>query len=318
MIKQAYDRDSVRQYVEAVRGVLGADQLQDATAAAAQVIPGAGDPQAKVSAALPDDSTAEPSSGGAESQVVPYLSRDPTVSLVQSALEGALREHGVIDQPPVDRSRWATIAREAEALLHPGNFSPDDPDWVIKIAESMLGRLAKGNHPFNPRPAEHAISDSARLVVGGDWGTALPGPRAAQRSPRSWARLLAGDTGAGPGRGDVMVAQRQSRHVQRWLRLLRDAARRPAVRRPALRRRRGDQFLPAHGTVVGLRGPGHVLGSRCHVQRRFRSARGPASGFRCGNSPGAGAQAGRSEEHTSELQSLRHLVCRLLLEKKKN
>src|SRR5262245_62556509 len=26
--------------------------------------------------------------------------------------------------------------------------------------------------------------------------------------------------------------------------------------------------------------------------------------------------AGRSEEHTSELQSLRHLVCRLLLEKK--
>src|SRR5258705_1989195 len=29
---------------------------------------------------------------------------------------------------------------------------------------------------------------------------------------------------------------------------------------------------------------------------------------------GAGA---RSEEHTSELQSLRHLVCRLLLEKKK-
>src|SRR5262245_64128931 len=29
--------------------------------------------------------------------------------------------------------------------------------------------------------------------------------------------------------------------------------------------------------------------------------------------PGSG---GRSEEHTSELQSLRHLVCRLLLEKK--
>src|ERR1039458_4472045 len=27
---------------------------------------------------------------------------------------------------------------------------------------------------------------------------------------------------------------------------------------------------------------------------------------------------GRSEEHTSELQSLRHLVCRLLLEKKNN
>src|SRR5436853_3729256 len=32
----------------------------------------------------------------------------------------------------------------------------------------------------------------------------------------------------------------------------------------------------------------------------------------------AAAEAGRSEEHTSELQALRHLVCRLLLEKKKD
>src|SRR2546425_7342516 len=32
----------------------------------------------------------------------------------------------------------------------------------------------------------------------------------------------------------------------------------------------------------------------------------------------AAARVGRSEEHTSELQSLAYLVCRLLLEKKKN
>src|SRR5438045_7724710 len=32
---------------------------------------------------------------------------------------------------------------------------------------------------------------------------------------------------------------------------------------------------------------------------------------------GRGPRRGRSEEHTSELQSLRHLVCRLLLEQKK-
>src|SRR5687767_15288103 len=32
---------------------------------------------------------------------------------------------------------------------------------------------------------------------------------------------------------------------------------------------------------------------------------------------GLGAKAARSEEHTSELQSLAYLVCRLLLEKKK-
>src|SRR5947208_7828854 len=34
-------------------------------------------------------------------------------------------------------------------------------------------------------------------------------------------------------------------------------------------------------------------------------------------SPGRGAGSHRSEEHTSELQSPDHLVCRLLLEKKK-
>src|SRR5947199_7027668 len=37
------------------------------------------------------------------------------------------------------------------------------------------------------------------------------------------------------------------------------------------------------------------------------------------HAPDRGTEVGcmRSEEHTSELQSLRHLVCRLLLEKKK-
>src|SRR5262245_62449635 len=36
-----------------------------------------------------------------------------------------------------------------------------------------------------------------------------------------------------------------------------------------------------------------------------------------GVQPGEDDDLHRSEEHTSELQSLRHLVCRLLLEKKK-
>src|SRR5437899_9173772 len=56
----------------------------------------------------------------------------------------------------------------------------------------------------------------------------------------------------------------------------------------------------------------------------FRSKRSCSSASRnfaivCSGkaAPLACRQAGRSEEHTSELQSLRHLVCRLLLEKKK-
>src|SRR6266550_890662 len=49
-----------------------------------------------------------------------------------------------------------------------------------------------------------------------------------------------------------------------------------------------------------------------------RSRRTPASRWR-GNRPGAVVSVPRrSEEHTSELQSRLHLVCRLLLEKKKN
>src|SRR2546425_6889155 len=36
------------------------------------------------------------------------------------------------------------------------------------------------------------------------------------------------------------------------------------------------------------------------------------------NRTGGSGVVGRSEEHTSELQSLAYLVCRLLLEKKKN
>src|SRR5258705_1872600 len=44
---------------------------------------------------------------------------------------------------------------------------------------------------------------------------------------------------------------------------------------------------------------------------------GPAPSGAAGSDPACGRPGRRSEEHTSELQSLRHLVCRLLLEKKK-
>src|SRR2546429_4732933 len=61
--------------------------------------------------------------------------------------------------------------------------------------------------------------------------------------------------------------------------------------------------------------------SAAPAARRISRARRPRGSPR--PRPGApkasfrGACAGRSEEHTSELQSRLHLVCRLLLEKKK-
>src|SRR5256885_12040238 len=52
-------------------------------------------------------------------------------------------------------------------------------------------------------------------------------------------------------------------------------------------------------------------GCAIHVgEHRFRSVRGRSTSHGNGN-------VGRSEEHTSELQSPCNLVCRLLLEKKK-
>jgi hypothetical protein len=194
MIRQAYDRDSVGQYVEAVRRQLSSAALRDPVARAAAALPGEGDPVAKVSAALTRAQDAPPSSGGGPGGTVPYLARDPAVSLVQSAVEGALREQGVPDEPPGHEGLWDTVVHAAEGLLHPGNFSPDDPDWVIKIGEAMLGHLAQGNHPFNPRPASRAISDTSRLVVVGDWGTGLP--RAQQV-----AALIAGEVAAALAQG---------------------------------------------------------------------------------------------------------------------
>src|SRR5690348_17779758 len=50
---------------------------------------------------------------------------------------------------------------------------------------------------------------------------------------------------------------------------------------------------------------------------RGRAARRASAGTLQGQGRALPGRAGRSEEHTSELQSPVHLVCRLLLEKKK-
>src|SRR5947199_6289258 len=67
---------------------------------------------------------------------------------------------------------------------------------------------------------------------------------------------------------------------------------------------RRSSDLDPRGAAQPVRGGGSAPPGRSGA-RHHRPARGGAS------------QRLRSEEHTSELQSLRHLVCRLLLEKKK-
>src|SRR5690349_22006874 len=73
----------------------------------------------------------------------------------------------------------------------------------------------------------------------------------------------------------------------------------------------GDDRALAHQQqpVAALGLVHHVAG---HEDRRT------GRGERVEGAPELLAEHGRSEEHTSELQSRRDLVCRLLLEKKKN
>src|SRR6266508_1957752 len=57
--------------------------------------------------------------------------------------------------------------------------------------------------------------------------------------------------------------------------------------------------------------------SRFDRQRRTLRHRGRRPTLASGSAPSPAPRRGRSEEHTSELQSRGHIVCRLLLEKKK-
>src|SRR2546422_3237343 len=63
---------------------------------------------------------------------------------------------------------------------------------------------------------------------------------------------------------------------------------------------------PAHDVTICLLGDA----SMARLNQAFRGKRGPTDVL-------SFPANGRSEEHTSELQSRLHLVCRLLLEKKK-
>src|SRR5262249_56039189 len=65
-----------------------------------------------------------------------------------------------------------------------------------------------------------------------------------------------------------------------------------------------------------LYAPGGACSPGRGASRRRRSALPGRVSRRAPDKPGVGWA--RSEEHTSELQSLTNLVCRLLLEKKKN
>src|SRR5205823_13872523 len=86
---------------------------------------------------------------------------------------------------------------------------------------------------------------------------------------------------------------------------------------PIYRRPRGDRDRDAFAAPPRSRaGRGDCLRRGGEVPRVARRAR-RCAGDRVAARACRGDPRSRSEEHTSELQSLAYLVCRLLLEKKK-
>jgi hypothetical protein len=169
------DKDEARRYLAKIRAALDDPRLRDVIARAGEQVPGAGDPKDKIAALLGQE--IDSSGGGGDG--VPYLSRSPLVAMAQSGLEKALDDAGVPDRGR-PASLWSKLVHRIEQALHiePGSFTPDDPDWYVVIAAGVLERLADGNAPFNVAPAEYdEVSDDARLVIVGDWGTGLPRAR---------------------------------------------------------------------------------------------------------------------------------------------
>ena len=177
MLKEASDQERVRGHVEKIQGLLGDPRLQDVIERAGAQVPGDRPARDKIAGLLATDLGSVASSGGG-SPDVPYLSRAPLVSMVQSYVEQALTDGAAASGGLA--SLWFKLVHATEHLLglEPGSFTSKDPDWYVDIARAVLERLAEGNAPFNEAPAEHdGLSDDARLVVVGDWGTGLPRAR---------------------------------------------------------------------------------------------------------------------------------------------
>jgi len=169
MIRDIADRNVMGRYVTAVRRELATGEIDDDAAKAAQTIRPQSDakPTDEILRHLPDD-------GAGPDEEGPFLAHDPIVSLLQTSIDERLREDaGVESEDPERDGIFERVLDRAHDLLHPERYGPDDRQWITKIARATLKRLAEGNHPFNPEPADHTIADDARLVVVGDWGTGL-------------------------------------------------------------------------------------------------------------------------------------------------
>jgi hypothetical protein len=160
MIAEFTDEGEIQRYLTAVREKVADGTLGEQAAAAAEAV---GKPVLDAVPAQTDQQSPEH----------PFVSRDPTISLLQTSLEDEARKQDAVVVKK-QGGPFAHIVATVESFLHPERFGPHDDRWVTGVGAAMLDRLSKGNHKFNPVPAEHTIADDARVVVVGDWGSGLP------------------------------------------------------------------------------------------------------------------------------------------------
>src|SRR2546425_7164308 len=182
----------------------------------------------------------------------------------------------------------------------------------------------------NCQTGANASSWVTRPICVGASAEATPRPGAGARRPSGHITKLAAS----------LITRDRTRHVARRPRRPAATAARRGVRLgaellrlgPPGRRGRAPVELPQDPRrtrpVRGTLGLPHLGVRRDPPDRTGGAAPGAAGAVAAVRTPAVGAGGGRrssrpggrprSEEHTSELQSLAYLVCRLLLEKKKN
>src|SRR5437763_16984348 len=210
------------------------------------------------------------------------------------------------------------------SVVHPSSPPPD-----FRLVDAAAPRLVRtratarasvviyriyGNHQGFESEASHG-DRFACLLRGASARTRRGGPfRQATDSDRHWSRAARGPargkrTAVRPGFGRARTGGRRRRGKA-------TPGHRRGTRGYGERRRHSQLDYFRRGLRRGCRGRDLRGGPRRESHSGFFSRR-RASSFLCREEPRFGGRP-RSEEHTSELQSPMYLVCRLLLEKKKN
>src|SRR5205823_835031 len=184
---------------------------------------------------------------------------------------------------------------------------------ALRLGVKQVERAALAHHRVEVEPLLEPLPELQRelveadvlgvKVVGADDGRVAPDVAEPDRAPLEHRHVpdavLGGEVVGGR---QPMAAPADDHHAIAWARRrLRPGARPAALAGETLEKEPPPRVAAARGA------PGLERGRWGFRRGAHRSAM-----IRCGEIP-----TGRSEEHTSELQSLAYLVCRLLLEKKK-